>query len=113
MRTRICGLIKSGVLPAIDDTSCLFSFDGRQLDEIFMSFQQTGTQGLIIASDTSFFRLRSRIVRLAARHRIPAIYSQREFAEAGGLITYGVNVAHASRLAGVYTANIVKGEPLS
>src|SRR4051812_7577131 len=88
------------------------SFDGRQLDEIFMSFRQTGTQGLIIASDTSFFRLRARIVRLAARHRIPAIYSQREFAEAGGLITYGLNVTHACRLAGVYMGNILKGEPL-
>src|SRR4029453_10645493 len=53
---------------------------------------------------------RVQLVTLATYHRVLAIYFLREFAEAGGLMSYGINVADANRQAGIYTGRILKGE---
>jgi putative ABC transport system substrate-binding protein len=64
---------------------------------------------LVIVSP--FFITRAgQIAALAARHRIPAIYARREFAEAGGLISYGYNVADGYRELGRYAGRILNGE---
>jgi ABC-type uncharacterized transport system substrate-binding protein len=65
---------------------------------------------LLVASDTFFFGRREPVVTLAARHRIPAIYYLREFVEAGGLLSYGNNLADVYRQVGVYVGRILKGE---
>ena len=58
-----------------------------------------------------FFRTRiDQIISLAARHAIPTIYEARDFALAGGLVSYGTSIVDATRRAGVYTGRILKGE---
>jgi putative ABC transport system substrate-binding protein len=69
--------------------------------------QQIGA--LIIASDAYFSGRRGRIVALATRHGVPAIYERREFPDVGGLISYGHHRADAYRQLGIYAGRILKG----
>jgi putative ABC transport system substrate-binding protein len=83
----------------------------RDLDAVFASLAQLKISGLVIGSADPFFA--SRIKQLAAltvQYAVPAIYQFREFAAAGGLMTYGSSLADGYRLAGVYTGRILKGE---
>jgi ABC-type uncharacterized transport system substrate-binding protein len=82
----------------------------REIDTAFASLVQNQAGALIVGSDAFFNSRREQIVALAARHAVPAIYQLREFAAAGGLISYGTSQSDAYRLAGVYTSKILKGE---
>ena len=82
----------------------------RELDAAFASLVQQRAVALLVASDPLFVSGRGRLVALAARHRLPAIYDRRELAAAGGLVSYGANFADAHRLVGVYVGRILKGE---
>jgi putative ABC transport system substrate-binding protein len=64
---------------------------------------------LIVATDPFFFSRREQLVALAARHSVPAIYDSREFAQAGGLLSYGPDHVALWRQAGGYVARILKG----
>ena len=67
--------------------------------------------GLVIAGGDSFFLSESaRLAAIAIRHNVPAIFHGREFAAAGGLLSYGASVAASYLLAGVYTGRILRGE---
>jgi putative ABC transport system substrate-binding protein len=72
-------------------------------------FMQHGATALIVTGGPFFANRRGRLVALAARHALPAIYQLREFAELGGLISYGSNQADAYRHAGIYAGRILKG----
>ena len=65
---------------------------------------------LLVGADPFFLTQRERIVALAARHTIPAIYEQREFAVAGGLMSYGTSLTDATRQVGLYAGRVLKGE---
>jgi putative tryptophan/tyrosine transport system substrate-binding protein len=80
------------------------------LDAIFATFAQHRVRALLINADSFFTSRRAQIVRLAAHYAIPTIYAQREFAAAGGLISYTTSLADAYRLAGIYTARILPAD---
>ena len=81
-----------------------------QIDTAFTTIVQQGVGALIVATDPFLLGQRDRIVRLAARHAIPTMYFLREFVEAGGLMSYGPNIANGYRQAGVYAGRVLKGE---
>ena len=82
----------------------------RDLDAAFTMLARQQSDALVVSADPFFLNQRDHLVRLAARHTVPAIYIVREFAEAGGLMSYGSNFADAHRQAGVYAGRILKGE---
>jgi putative ABC transport system substrate-binding protein len=69
-----------------------------------------GAEALVVLPDGMFWNERERIVGLAARHRLPAIYEEREYANDGGLLSYGRNVSENFRQAAGYVDKILKGE---
>jgi ABC-type uncharacterized transport system substrate-binding protein len=82
----------------------------REFDSAFGNAIQLRSGALVIGSDILFFSHSGRLGTLAAHHAIPAICPYREFAAAGGLISYGTNIAKLVRQVGVYTGRILKGE---
>src|SRR5215204_3548684 len=85
------------------------STDG-QLTDIFEKLRELRSSALLIGTDP-FFNTRSRqLAALALRHAMPAIYQYRDFVAAGGLMSYGANLANAYRLAGSYVGRILKGD---
>ena len=82
----------------------------NDIDTAFATLAQQGIGALLISPDPLFDYRRSHLVTLAARHAVPVIFPFREFAEAGGLMSYGPNFKEIARLAGMYTARVLKGE---
>jgi len=81
----------------------------RELDAAFATFLRERPDALFVSGDPFFMSRRVQIVQLATLHKLPATFAQREFVEAGGLMSYGANVADAWRQAGVYTGRVLKG----
>ena len=75
----------------------------------FATLVRTKADALVLAPDPLIFRRRLQLATLATRHAIPAIYSTRESAEAGGLMSYGTSLTEVYRQLGVYTGRILKG----
>jgi putative ABC transport system substrate-binding protein len=82
----------------------------RDFDTAFARLVQLRLGGLVISSDSYFWTRSEQLAALARRHAVPAIFGFREFAMAGGLMSYGASVADAFRLIGVYAGRVLKGE---
>jgi putative ABC transport system substrate-binding protein len=82
----------------------------KQIDEAFAIFAERSVAGLLVAADPFFTSQRSQVIVLAIRHGWPAMYQWREFADAGGLASYGPNLFDSYRQAGLFAARILKGE---
>jgi putative ABC transport system substrate-binding protein len=80
-----------------------------EIDAAFATLVQLHAGALVIGGDPFFGGQREQLVTLAARHGVPAIYQWREFAEAGGLISYGSSLAASFRQVGIYAGKILKG----
>jgi putative tryptophan/tyrosine transport system substrate-binding protein len=83
---------------------------GGEIDAAFAKFVERGASALLVGTGAFTNSHREAIVALAARHAIPAMYSLREFASIGGLISYGPSITDAYRQAGIYAGRILKGE---
>jgi putative tryptophan/tyrosine transport system substrate-binding protein len=82
----------------------------RDIDAAFVSIEQKQIGGLVVSNDAFFTNRSQQLTALALRHGVPAIYGQREFAVAGGLMSYEGNILEAYLQFGHYTGRVLKGE---
>ena len=82
----------------------------RDFDTVFAKLLQLHASALVIAPDGLFTSRSEQLAALALRHAVPTIYQYREFVAAGGLMSYGDNVAYLDRQVGVYSGRILKGD---
>jgi putative tryptophan/tyrosine transport system substrate-binding protein len=82
----------------------------RDIEAAFANPSQKPGAALLVTVDTFFFTRRALIVTLAARHALPTVYYSREYADIGGLISYGPNNDNIYELTGIYTGRVLKGE---
>src|SRR5262249_2502141 len=88
----------------------LHASSGREIDMIFASLAQKPVDALLVGPSPLTNNRRVQLVTLSTYHRVLTIYFLREFAEVGGLMSYGTSIADANRLVGIYTGRILKGE---
>ena len=81
----------------------------REIEAAFATLVRDRADALFVAPDGFFVSRRVQFATLAARHGIPAAYTDRDFAEAGGLMSYGTDILDMYRQVGVYTGQILKG----
>jgi putative ABC transport system substrate-binding protein len=82
----------------------------RDLELAFAAFSQQRVGAVLVSNSNFFNRHTEQLAALAAHHALPALYPFREYALAGGLMSYGSSLAYGYHLAGVYTGRILKGE---
>ena len=80
-----------------------------EIDTAFTTLTQLHAGGLVVSSDPFFSDRREQLVGSAARYAVPAIYDWREFADAGGLMSYGASLNETFRQAGVYAGRVLAG----
>src|SRR5262249_51797335 len=82
----------------------------RDIEAAFATLVELRAGGLVIGTDSFFNARNEHIAALAVQHAVPAIYQSREFAAAGGIMSYGGSLIDAARIAGAYVGRILKGE---
>jgi putative ABC transport system substrate-binding protein len=102
--------IAQGALALGRPITILKASNEQEIEAAFHEFAKQGISALLVGSDPYFAGERQKVVRLAARYNLPAISEWREFAQAGGLASYGTNLVDNYRLGGVYVGRILKGE---
>jgi putative ABC transport system substrate-binding protein len=88
----------------------LHTSSSREIDAAFTAFMRERPDALLVTGDSFLDSRRVHLAILATHYQLPAIYSGREYAEAGGLMSYGANIADAYHQVGIYTGRILKGE---
>jgi putative tryptophan/tyrosine transport system substrate-binding protein len=88
----------------------LTASSAEDIDDAFVSIARKSVDALLVSPDVLFSSRREQLVKLAARHVLPTIYSVREITESGGLMSYGPSLFDQFRQAGIYIGRILKGE---
>ena len=88
----------------------LHSSTERDFEDAFATLAQQGAGALLVGADPFFTSRLEQLAALAHRHALPTAYQFREFAAAGGLVSYGTNLTDTFRLVGIYTGRVLKGE---
>jgi putative ABC transport system substrate-binding protein len=101
-------LAKPGGLPGFEAILVKAQTE-RDFERAFQEIVDARADAMLVSSDPFFTSRRTALVALAARHRIPAGYAWREYARAGGLLSYGTNLPDSYKDVGEYTAKILKG----
>jgi putative ABC transport system substrate-binding protein len=92
------------------ETNVVNASTDAEIDEAFVKINEQHPDALLVFTDVLFTARREHVVALAAQYKIPAIYAFREFPAAGGLASYGANLADEWRKTGIYVGRILKGE---
>jgi putative ABC transport system substrate-binding protein len=92
------------------EVEVLLAGSEQEIAAAFASIPQRPGNVLVMGTDAFFFTHRSQVVALAAQYKLPTIYDNRQYAEAGGLIGYGTDFLDVMRQAGIYTGRVLKGE---
>jgi putative tryptophan/tyrosine transport system substrate-binding protein len=82
----------------------------RDFDGVFAKLVELRAGGLVIGSDPFFTSRSEHLAALTVRHAVPTVYAWREFAVAGGLLSYGADISESYRLTGNYTGRVLKGD---
>jgi putative ABC transport system substrate-binding protein len=102
--------VQAGASTIGAEVDVIYATTNGDIDAAFASMRQKRIDALVLTPGPLFNNNRVQIAILAARYAIPAIYSSREFAEAGGLMSYGPSITEEFRQAGVYAGRVLKGE---
>jgi putative ABC transport system substrate-binding protein len=123
-RTELVGLLLNPNNPLADATATevrgaasavgqqievLHASNSREIDAVFVTLRQKQASAFVLSPDPLFFTRRVQLVTLATRYGIPAIYTSREFAQVGGLMSYGTELTNVWRQVGDYSGRILKG----
>src|SRR4029453_5838279 len=90
------------------DLKVVEASDTREIEVAFAALVDNRVDALVVGPDSMFFNRRVQITTLAARHVLPAIYNAYDYAEAGGVRSYGTSLPGAFRLTGVYAGRAIK-----
>jgi ABC-type uncharacterized transport system substrate-binding protein len=104
------GIVQDAGRTIGQEVRILYASSERDFEAVFATIVQTRIDALIVGADPFFSSKRDQLIALTARHRIPAIYEWREYVQAGGLMSYGSNLADGYRQVGIYAGRILKGE---
>jgi putative ABC transport system substrate-binding protein len=84
--------------------------DSQEIEAAFATFVRNRADALLVGTDSFFYSRRLQLATLATRHAIPAVYTVREYPDAGGLMSYGTSVKEVYQQLGAYAGRILKGE---
>jgi putative tryptophan/tyrosine transport system substrate-binding protein len=102
--------VRGAAIPIGRGIEVFYAGDVGDIDTAFASLVEKRSEVLLVSPSPFFSSNRMQIVALAAQHRVPALYCERDFAEAGGLMSYGPNIPEQYRQLGNYVGRILSGQ---
>src|SRR5271170_3137282 len=102
--------VRGAAIPIGLEIEVFYADDVGDIDTAFAGLVEKRSEVLLVSPSSLFSSRRMEIVALAAQHRVPALYFERDLAEAGGLMSYGANIPEQYRLLGIYAGRILSGQ---